>query len=111
MSGSKSRRSLDRFMAMSYLSSGSVEKAFSSTSEEWASTSRDSVRLSMRCGSLTHLSKTDSWSFFTSRCFSVVLVTGWVVMSKSRKFCFSVVRIPFSTKLLAMRSRTFLSWY
>mmetsp|Transcript_15214 Transcript_15214/g.45237 ORF Transcript_15214/g.45237 Transcript_15214/m.45237 type:complete len:216 (+) Transcript_15214:634-1281(+) len=32
-------------------------------------------------------------------------------MSKSRKFCFSVVRTPFSTKFLARRSRTFLSWY
>ena len=110
-SGSSSTRSLARFIAISYLSSVREEKTFSSTSEEWASTSSASVRLSIRWGSFTHRSRTLSWSFFTSRCFSVVLVTGWVVMSNRRKFCFSVVRIPFSTRFFAILSLTFLSWY
>lgn len=32
-------------------------------------------------------------------------------MSNRRKFCFSVVRMPFSTRFFAIRSLTFLSWY
>ena len=36
-------------------------------------------------------------------------VTGCVVMSNSRKFCFSVVRTPFSVRFLARRSLTFFS--
>lgn len=34
-----------------------------------------------------------------------------MVISNKRKFCFSVVRTPFSTKFLAKRSLTFFSWY
>lgn len=41
----------------------------------------------------------------------ILSVSGWVVMSKRRKFCFSVVRTPFSTRFLASRSRTFFNWY
>ncbi len=94
----------------------------------------DSMRLSIRWASLTHLDKTASWTwvcrndavhyhteggisscqldtFLTSRVFMILSVSGWVVMSNRRKFCFSVVRTPFSTKFLARRSRTFFSWY
>ena len=109
-SGSSSTRSLTRLIAI-HLSPVREEKTLSSTSEEWASTSSASVRLSIRWGSFTHRSRTLSWSFVTSRCFSVVLVTGWVVKSNRRKFCFSVVRIPFSTRFFAILSLTFLSWY
>jgi hypothetical protein len=36
--------------------------------------------------------------------------TGWVAMSKRRKLRFSVRRMPLSTRPLARRSRTCLSW-
>lgn len=34
-----------------------------------------------------------------------------MVISNSKKFCFSVVSTPFSTRFLASLSRTFFSWY
>lgn len=50
-------------------------------------------------------------TFFTSLVLIILSVRGCVVMSKTRKFCFSVVRTPFSTRFLASLSRTFRSWY
>ena len=50
-------------------------------------------------------------TFLTRRVFIMLSVRGCVVMSNKRKFCFSVVRTPFSTRFLARRSRTFFNWY
>lgn len=85
-------------------------KAFSSTSEEWLSRISDNVRLSMRCGSLTHLANKASWTFRTSTFLICEFISGCVVMSKKKKFCFSVVKTPFSTRFFARRSLTFFSW-
>ncbi len=49
-------------------------------------------------------------TFLMSLFFTEPSVTGCVVMSKSKKFCFSVVSTPFSVRFLARRSRTFFSW-
>lgn len=109
-SGSSSSSCRTRFMARSYWSSSSGAKAFSRTSEEWAKKMSASRRLSIRWGSFTHLSSTASWTFLIRRCLMLLLVRGCVVISNSRKFCFSVVRTPFSTRFFASRSRTFRSW-
>lgn len=109
-SGSNSSSCRTLFIARSYWSSSSGAKAFSRTSEECAKKMSASNRLSIRWGSLTHLSSTASWTFLMSRCLMILLVRGCVVISNSRKFCFSVVRTPFSTKFFARRSRTFRSW-
>lgn len=50
-------------------------------------------------------------TFFTNRHLTTLSLSGCVVMSNSKKFCFSVVSTPFSTRFLAKRSRTFFSWY
>jgi len=50
-------------------------------------------------------------TFFTRRDLATLSVRGCVVISNNRKFCFSVVRTPFSTRFLASLSRTFFSWY
>lgn len=109
-SGSRSSSCRTLFMARSYWSSSSGAKAFSSTSEEWARNIRARIRLSIRWGSFTHLSSTASCTFLIRRCLILLLVRGCVVMSNNRKFCFSVVRTPFSTRFLARRSRTLRSW-
>lgn len=109
-SGSRSSSCRTLFMARSYWSSSSGANAFSSTSEEWARKIRARRRLSIRWGSFTHLSSTASCTFLIRRCLILLLVSGCVVMSKRRKFCFSVVRTPFSTRFLARRSRTLRSW-
>lgn len=109
-SGSSSSSCRTLFMARSYWSSNKGAKAFSRTSEEWAKKMRARSRLSIRWGSFTHLSSTASCTFLMRRCLMLLLVRGCVVMSNSKKFCFSVVRTPFSTRFLASRSRTFLSW-
>ena len=58
---------------------------------------RESILFSILCGSLTHLASTLSCTFLISFVFCTLSVTGWVVMSNSKKFCFSVVSTPFST--------------
>lgn len=108
-SGSKLSRSLTRFIAISQSSSLSGEKAFSNTSDEWAKNKSDINRLSSLLTSLHHLSNTESWTRFISFCFKVESLSGWVVMSNKKKFFFSVLHTPFSTKDFARRSRTFLS--
>ncbi|KAJ0057205.1 hypothetical protein NL108_002143 [Boleophthalmus pectinirostris] len=59
-SGSSSSSECTLFMARSYWSSWRGAKAFSRTSEEWARRIRARTRLSIRCGSFTHFSKTES---------------------------------------------------
>ncbi len=50
-------------------------------------------------------------TFFTNRHLITLSFNGCVVISNNKKFCFSVVSTPFSTKFLARRSRTFFSLY
>jgi len=50
-------------------------------------------------------------TFLSSLTLASLSVNGCVVISNKRKFCFSVVRTPFSTKFFANRSLTFFSWY
>lgn len=50
-------------------------------------------------------------TFLTSRVFARLSVSGCVVISKRRKFCFSVVKTPFSTRFFASLSLTFFNWY
>lgn len=53
--------------------------------------------------SVRHLRRTSSLAFMSA--------IGWVAISKSRKFRFSVRSTPLSTRPFANRSRTCLSWY
>lgn len=69
---------------------------------------RESILFSILCGSFTHLANTLSWTFLINLVFCTLSVTGWVVMSNSRKFCFSVVSTPFSTWLKEIEK--FLRW-
>lgn len=55
--------------------------------------------------------KSVAHTFLRRRHFTVLSLNGCVVISNNRKFCFSVVKTPFSTKFLAKRSRTFFNWY
>lgn len=73
-SGSSSSRVWTLFMPSSYWSSCSGAKAFSSTSDEWARRIKERTRLSMRCGSLTHFSKTESCTFLTRRCKEKIMI-------------------------------------
>lgn len=52
-----------------------------------------------------------SYTFLTNLVLAWLSVNGWVVISNNKKFCFSVVHTPFSTKFLANLSRTFFNWY
>lgn len=72
-SGSSSSRVWTLFMPSSYWSSWSGAKAFSKTSDEWARRIKARTRLSMRWGSLTHFSKTDSCTFLTRRCREIIV--------------------------------------
>lgn len=58
----------------------------------------------------SHFSRLNDLTFFTSFCLMTLSVSGCVVISNNKKFCFSVVSTPFSTRFLANLSRTLRNW-
>ena len=111
LSKSRPSRSLTWRVATSYSSSVSGANAFSRTSDALARKRSDSVRGSMRWGSLAQRDKTESCTRRRSRFFTPSSLSGCVVMLNTTKFCLSVVQMLLSTRLFASRSRTLRIWY